>query len=325
VTRTVILVCACAAMLVVIPYKILLSQESPDVLSVDVELVNVSATVIDESGRYVEDLTAKDFQVFENGREQKVAFFSHDSTVPVSVGVLIDISGSLQDKLRQGLQTVRAIAATLSPADEMFVMTFNTRINIKQRFTSDPDEIQRSLVDVKTKGETAVYDAITAGLREMQTAKHQKRILLLVTDGFDTGSKTNAAQAEELLKRSDVLLYALGIDDDDLHPPHGRSKYHIYDYMLGKLTNAGAGRLIRLYTGRNYDLRKLSELILGELHQEYTMSYYPAAGGDSTNWRNIEVRVAKPGVHVVGEKDRRYKRKLTPQVQTDNLHPDRTP
>ena len=97
--------------------------------------------MIDESGRYVDGLTAEDFRVIENGHEQKISFFSHDSQIPISLGVLIDTSGSLQDKLHQGLQTLRGIAATLSSADEMFVITFDSHVNLKQRFTSDPAEI----------------------------------------------------------------------------------------------------------------------------------------------------------------------------------------
>jgi Ca-activated chloride channel homolog len=287
--------------------KGLVSQEPREVLSVDVELVNVTATVIDNSGRSVQGLGPEDFQVFEDGQEQKISFFSHDPSVPVSIGVLLDVSGSLQDKLRQGLQTVREIASVLSPDDEMFVIMFNSQVDVKQKFTSNPEEIQRSLGDVHAKGETAVYDAIAAGLREMQTAKHQKRILLLVSDGFDTKSKINADQAQDLLKRSHVLLYAIGIDDDDNHPPtRRRPKYHIYDYILGKLTSAGGGRLIRLYTGWNYDLRSLSEVFIAELHQTYTMGYYASTGADKTSRRNIEVRVTKPGVQIVGNKEKQY-------------------
>jgi Ca-activated chloride channel homolog len=291
--------------------KVLVSQEPRDVLSVNVELVNVTATVIDDSGRSVQDLAAEDFQVFEDGQEQKISFFSHDSNVAISIGVLMDISGSLQDKLRQALRTVREIASVLSPGDEMFVIMFNSHVGVKQTFTSNPEEIQSSLRDVRAKGETAVYDAIAAGLREMQTAKHQKRILLLVSDGFDTKSKVKAEEAEDLLKHSQVLLYAIGIDDADNSPrPRGRPRYHIYDYMLRKLTSAGGGRLIRLETGGNYDLRNLSEEFLAELHQTYTMSYYPRTAVDDTSWRNIEVRVMKPGVRLVGKKDKRYKRTM---------------
>src|SRR4030095_11811026 len=107
------------------PSKAFALQEQREVLSVDVELVNISATVIDDSGAYVNGLTAEDFQVFEDGHEQKISFFSHDSRAPVSLGVLIDVSGSLQDKLMQGLQTLREIAAASSPDAEIVVMQFN--------------------------------------------------------------------------------------------------------------------------------------------------------------------------------------------------------
>lgn len=290
--------------------KSLESQETREVLSVDVELVSVTANVIDESGTSIRDLTAEDFQVLEDGQEQKISFFSHDSPVPISLGVLVDISGSLQDKLRQGLQTVREIASTLSGDDEIFVLMFNSQVDVRQKFTSNPDEIGRSLRDVRAKGETALYDAISVGLREMQTAKNQKQILLLVSDGFDTKSKMKADEAQDLLKGSHVLLYAIGIDDDDNNPPRSRAKYHIYDYMLHKLTNAGGGRLMRFYTGRNYNLRELSEIFAADLHQAYTMSYYPNTIGDNPGWRKVEVRVTRPGVRIVGERDKRYKRSI---------------
>jgi Ca-activated chloride channel family protein len=293
-----VLICMSATLLqsqdlVVSPSGSTSSQEPRYVLSVDVR-----ATVIDESGRCVDGLTADDFQLLEDGQEQKISFFSHDSQLPISLGVLIDISGSLQDKLRQGLQTVRGIASTLSTDDEMFVITFNSRVDVKQSFTSNRQDIQNSLRDVRAHGETAVYDAIAAGLREMQTARHRKRILLMVTDGFDTKSRTTADQAQDLLKRSGVLLYAIGIDDDNNDRSIRRPRYHIYDYMLGKLSSAGSGHVIRLYTGRDYDWGLLSEMILGELHQEYTLGYYPTAGAGYDGWRNIEVHVDRPGTQI---------------------------
>jgi len=292
-----------SAALICMTSGILISQNSGYVLSVDVELVNVSATVIDEAGKSVEDLTAGDFRLIEDGQEQTISFFSHDTRLPISLGVLIDNSGSLQDKLRQALQTVSGIAATLSPNDEMFVMTFNSRAELKQRFTSNPEEIQRSLRDMHAHGETAVYDAIAAGLGEMQTAKYEKRILLLVTDGFDSKSRSTAAQAEDLLKHSNVVLYAIGIDDDDNDATtRHRTRYRIYDYMLNKLSSAGNGRLIRLYRGRDYDLTLLARNVLGELHQEYTMGYYPVVRPGDESSRRIEVHVTKPGTRILNER-----------------------
>lgn len=290
------------AFFVVMAASMLSAQEPRYVLSVDVELVNIAATVIDDAGKYVEGLGAGDFQVFEDGRQQDISFFSHDTRVPISLGVLIDTSGSVQEKVRQGLQTVRGLASTLSSDEEMFVITFDSRVEVRQRFTHNAEEIERSLRDVHAHGETSVYDAIAAGLHEMQSARYGRRILLLVSDGFDTRSKIKAAQAEELLKHSGVPLYAIGIDDDDGDAStRHRPRYHIYEYMLTKLSSAGGGRLIRMYTGRNYDLIKLSGSLLGELHQQYTMGYYPAVGPDDDRSRNVEIRVMKPGALILSE------------------------
>src|SRR5262249_54423482 len=127
-------------------------------LNVNVELVNVVATVLDEQGKYMDGLKLEDFQVFEDGQEQKISFFSHDLRVPISVGVLVDASGSMRHKLQQALQTVREIALSLSPQDEMFVVSFNSDVEMRKHFTSNMQDVQRSLRDIKAGGETAAYD-----------------------------------------------------------------------------------------------------------------------------------------------------------------------
>src|SRR5256712_13958464 len=184
-------------------------------LNVEVELVNITATVLDEQGKYMEGLRLEDFQVFEDGEEQKISFFSHDLRVPISVGVLIDSSGSMRHKLQQALQTVREIALALSPQDEIFVLSFNSDVELRRHFTSNMQEIQRAMRDIKAGGETAAYDAIQMGMEEMKAAKHNKKILVMVTDGFDTKSHIGSAQVEDILKRSEGLVHAIGIDDDD--------------------------------------------------------------------------------------------------------------
>src|SRR5438477_12248543 len=141
-------------------------------LSVNVQLVNVTATVLDEHGTYVDGLKQEDFQVFEDGAEQKVSFFSHDRRIPVSVGVLVDISGSMRHKLQQALQTAREISLALSEQDEMFLVTFNSDVDMRQRLTSNKALVERSLQGIRTSGDTSVYDAIQMGLNEMKSARN---------------------------------------------------------------------------------------------------------------------------------------------------------
>jgi len=247
----------------------------------------------------MDGLKLDDFQVFEDGQEQKISFFSHDLRVPISVGVLIDNSGSMRHKLQQALQTVREIALALGPQDEMFVMSFNSDVEVRHHFTPNMQEIQRSMRDIKAGGETAAYDAIQQGIDEMKMAKHNKKILLLVTDGFDTKSHINSGQVEDILKRAEVLVYAIGIDDDDDDPlVLRRTRYHIYHYMLGRLTSISGGRAFRLFTGRNYALNSLAQVLLEELHQQYTLSYYPTSERDKNAWRQIDVKVKKSGSQI---------------------------
>lgn len=268
-------------------------------LNVNVELVNVTATVLDDQGKYLDGLKLENFKVFEDGEEQKISFFSHDLRVPISVGVLIDSSGSMRHKLQQALQTVREIALALSPQDEMFVVQFASDVEMRRHFTSNMQDVQKSLRDIKAGGETAAYDAIQAGMEEMKLAKNNKKILLLVTDGFDTKSHINSTQVEDILKRSEVLVYAIGIDDDDEDPlVLRRTRYHIYHYMLGRLTSVSGGRAFRLFTGRNYALNSLAQVLLEELHQQYTLSYYPTSLPDKTTWRQVDVKVNKPGSQI---------------------------
>jgi Ca-activated chloride channel family protein len=268
-------------------------------LNVEVELVNLTATVHDEGGKYLDNLSVDDFQLFEDGQEQKISFFSHDLRVPISVGILVDVSGSMRHKLQQALQTVREIALALSPQDEMFLVTFNSDVELRHRFTSNSQDVLRALRDLRSGGETAAYDAINLSVKEMQQAKHNKKILLLVTDGFDTRSQMGSTEVEELLKRTSVLVYAIGIDDDDDDPLLlRRTRYHIYHYMLNKLAGVSGGRTFRLFTGRNYALQSLAQLLLEELHQQYTLSYYPSSGREGTDWRNVEIKVRRNGSQI---------------------------
>jgi Ca-activated chloride channel family protein len=267
-------------------------------VNVSVDLVNIFATVRDTSGKYIDGLTADNFTVFENGVEQKVSFFSHDTQANLSVGVLVDTSGSMRHKLQQALQTVREVSLALGPQDEMFLITFNDDVDVRQKFTRNPEDIQRALRGVRSGGETSVYDALQVGIREMQNARNGKRIILLVSDGYDTRSKINMDQALEQLKRSQLSLYAIGIDDDDNDPLVLRQpRYHVYLYMLGELTGASGGQTFRMYTGRNYALDSIAAIILEELHQQYTLGYYPITPKDGS-WRALQVKVDRAGTAV---------------------------
>jgi Ca-activated chloride channel homolog len=271
------------------------TANDPVRLNVAVDLVNVNATVRDQSGRYLSGLTQDNFTILENGVEQKLSFFNHDAQTNLSVGVLVDTSGSMRHKLQQALQTVREVSLALRPQDEMFLVTFNDDVEVRQKFTKNPEDVQRALRGIRSGGETSVYDALQLAIQEMKNARNGKRILLLVSDGFDTRSKLTMDQALEQLKRSQLQLYAIGIDDDDNDPLVLRQpRYHVYLFMLGEMTGVSGGQTFRMYTGRNYALDSIAALILEELHEQYTLGYYPSTPKDGS-WRTIQIKVDRPG------------------------------
>jgi Ca-activated chloride channel family protein len=260
--------------------------------------VNIAVSVRDATGKYIDGLTQENFTVLENGVEQKLSFFNHDTQANLSVGVLVDTSGSMRHKLQQALQTVREVSLALSPQDEMFLITFSDEPDIRQKFTKNPLDINRALQGVRSGGETALYDALQLGIQEMRNAKNGKRILLLVSDGYDTKSRINMTEALDQLKRSQLQLFAIGIDDDDNDPLVLRQpRYHIYLYMLGEFTGASGGQTFRMFTGRNYALDSIAAIILEELHQQYTLGYYPSGAKDG-NWRTLQVKVDRAGAVV---------------------------
>lgn len=268
-------------------------------IAVEVDVVNIRATVLDERGRYRDDLRAEDFQVFEDGQAQKVSFFSHDVRVPVSVGILVDASGSMKFKIQHALQTVREIARALWRQDEMFLFSFTSDVRVRHKFTNDAELIERPLRDIKAGGETAMYDAISKGMQEMKAARNDKKILLLITDGFDTRSRLSSAQVEEMLKRSNILVYAIGIDDDENDPAvRGRTMYHIYHHAFNQLTAVSGGRAFRMFTGRTSAIQVIAQQLVNELHQQYTLGYYPTSRSGGNDWRQVEIKMNRPASQI---------------------------
>src|SRR5215471_278619 len=176
--------------LLVLPALLLTAVAGRQSLRVDVRLVNVFATVMDTSGHYVPGLTKDDFILEEDGVPQEIAHFAQDENLPVSVGIIFDTSGSMQDKLRTAIIAVDKFIRTIHEDDDIFLMTFNGRTNLRQDFTSDRNKLAKALGNITASGSTVLYDALKEGLIRIKSGHHQKRALLLITDGRDTSSTT---------------------------------------------------------------------------------------------------------------------------------------
>jgi VWFA-related protein len=181
-----------------------------------VELVNVTATVSDEDGRFVSGLTRDDFLVYDNGTPQTIAQFSNER-VPVSLGILLDVSGSMTaDKMASARAAIaRLIDELLAPDDEIFFGTFADRPAILQRWTTNRAAIRAAVDEASAFGGTALYDAIADALPLASSGRHQKKAILVISDGNDTSSRISVRELREAIRESDVLVYALGVDGTD--------------------------------------------------------------------------------------------------------------
>ena len=190
-----------------------------------VDLVNVTATVTDEDGRFVSGLRREDFTVYEDGKLQDVSHFSNDR-VPVSLGLLLDTSGSMSPEKMSAARAAidRLIYELLDKDDELFLVEFATNARLRQGWTTDRRLISRAVREASAAGGTAIYDAVATAIPTAQEGTHRKKALLVISDGNDTNSSTSVGTLRQQIRESDVLVYALGIDgsgrrSDVMRPP----------------------------------------------------------------------------------------------------------
>ena len=178
-----------------------------------VDLVNVTATVVDRNGRFIPGLRQSDFIVYEEEELQEVTHFSNER-VPVSLGLVLDTSGSMVgEKLTNALMAVdRFLTKLLSPEDEIFLYKFSNFPELVQDWTTNRQALSRSIRRISANGGTAMYDAIAESVPLAQTGQHRKRAVVLISDGNDTDSQVSLNEVKQLIRESEVMVYAIGID-----------------------------------------------------------------------------------------------------------------
>jgi len=189
-----------------------------------VELVNVTVTVTDENGRFVPNLTPDDFELYEDGKRMAVQQFDAER-VPVSLGIALDTSGSMLGEKIAAAQAAlnRFLFDLLGPQDEVFLYRFDGRPNLIEGWTADRRAAARALGTIKPSGGTAMYDTIAEAIPLAQSGTRRKKALVVISDGNDTSSHTRVPELQQLIRESEVLVYAIGIDASDSDGSSARS------------------------------------------------------------------------------------------------------
>src|SRR5947209_16318628 len=182
------------------------------VIKQDVKLVLVPVSVTDPMQRVVTGLRADNFQLYEGKKSQEIRHFSMED-VPVSIGIILDTSGSMGDKMERVRDAVNEFCEESNLQDEFFMITFSDQPRLATDFTNNADDLKKELLFTQTKGRTALLDAIYMGLTKMKDAKYAKKALLIISDGGDNHSRYGEREVKSLAKESDVMIYAVGTFD----------------------------------------------------------------------------------------------------------------
>jgi Ca-activated chloride channel family protein len=258
-------------------------------IPIHTDLVTVTLTVTDMYGRLVSGLGRNAFTILDNNLEQRIEFFS-DADAPVSVGILFDISGSMSgDKIAKARQALGKFINTSHPSDEYFLVAFNSRAQLLLDRTRNGEAVLDKLTLVQPEKNTALYDACYLGVEKVTRGAHQKKALLIISDGQDNNSRYNFTDVRRLLKESDVTVYAVGImGGQDYNSALGMSGQSLLD-ELASVTGGKA-----FYPSTGVELDEIFEKIALELRHQYSIGYYPADFIPDGKWRKIKVKVKPP-------------------------------
>jgi VWFA-related protein len=195
------------------PYEGLVAGQEGFRFKSGVELINVTATVIDRTGRFASGLRKEDFVIYEDDKPVEITHFSAERT-PVSLGIVLDTSGSMAGEKIESARAaiINFLQALPDPDDEFFMYRFSSDADLVSDWTADREQISRSLRRVNPSGGTAMYDAVGEAVPMAQGGRNRKKAIVLISDGNDTNSRLDVEEVRQLVRETEVLVYAVGID-----------------------------------------------------------------------------------------------------------------
>ncbi len=250
-------------------------------------LVNV--TVTDPYGRLVTGLEQNNFRAFEDGVEQEIVRFSSED-VPISIGVIFDMSGSMADKVDKSRLAAVQFFRTANPQDEFFLVNFSDRAQLANTFTASVEELQNRMMFTAARGRTALLDGIYLGLSEMKGAHNTKKALLIISDGGDNHSRYSELDIRNYSKESDVQIYAIGIYE--ISPCGTTPEECSGPALLTDLTTSTGGRTFRVNSLS--DMPDIATKISMELRNQYVVGYRPSDRTHDGKWRKIKIKLRPP-------------------------------
>jgi len=287
-------------------------KQEPGRIRVGVDLVNMFATVRDGKKKLVADLTQEDFRIFEDGQEQKLEYFTRETTLPITLGILIDTSISVEGILgAEKVAASRFLERVMRKGDLAFVISFDVDVDLLSDFTEDQGRLERAIDSARINAPgtvinpgpfptqrrgTRFYDAIYLAAGEKLAREFGRKAVVILTDADDYGSQLRLEDAMEAAQRTDTVVHIILLYDPNF-------------YGFGGTPGGGVARKIAEETGGRVievrDEKKLQEAfdqISEELRSQYTLGYYPANKNRDGKFRKIKIETAQKGLKVLARK-----------------------
>ncbi len=249
-----------------------------------VDVVLVPVVVTDGLNHPVLDLNQRDFTVMENGKPQDIRYFSREQA-PISIALLLDVSKSMSNKIDAEQAAIAEFVKNANPDDEYFAIAFSDRPRVLAESTQSVDEVERRLVSAERGGATAMLDAIYLAETKLRSARYKRRAIVIISDGGDNASRYTLREIKQLVRESDVQIYAIGLFD---------SFFHTVEEKLGKqwlseITDETGGRTLTV--NNQAKLPQAAAAVSWEMRNEYVLGYRAGNAGEG-GWRAIKVRLA---------------------------------
>ncbi len=282
------------------------AQESREVegykIGVNVDLVLMYTTVFDKEGRFAGGLKQEDFRIFEDGVQQAIESFSQED-VPVSMGLLLDLSGSMRGKIERVNRAAQEFIRASNRQDQVFLIGFNEEVELLQDFTGDIDEITDALENIVVMGSTAIYDAVYLGVQKAHTGTKPKKAVILITDGVDRESYYSLDEMVSKVQESDVQVFAVGF----LDPVKKKGLFSRWTKSAPEKARDALSRIADETGGRAFFPEKVEEIhgivaeIAAELRSQYSIGYFSSNGARDGSFRRVKIdlpRVKESGYKV---------------------------
>ena len=261
------------------------------VLKVDVSLVVLHTTVVDDRQRFADGLKPENFRVFEDKVEQKLSVFKRED-VPVSMGLVIDNSGSMRDKRPRVNEAAITLVQSSNPNDEAFVVNFNDDfyLDLDKDFTNSVPELKEALERIDSRGSTALRDAILGSLDHLKKASKDKKVLLVVTDGEDNASRNSLEKMIREVQKTDTVIYTIGLLGQENKKEAKRARK-----ALEQIAAASGG--LAYFPENVDDVHSICEQVAHDIRNQYILAYYPTNTNRDGTFRAVSVAVVPPRGH----------------------------